>query len=86
MSALTHFPFQTQIMYRALDGSKCLRVVTKQMEVSNEREELSVNANTQLMQKNCVMKGTAMARAGNIREAQAILKGFKRNAKKQMAP
>ena len=32
------------------------------------------------------MKGTQMARAGNIREAQAIMKGFKRNAQKKLAP
>lgn len=86
MSALTHFPFQAQIEYTALDGSKCLRIITKQMAVSNEREELNSHANANLMQKNVVMKGTAMARAGNIREAQAIFKGFKRNVKKQMAP
>jgi len=56
------------------------------MEVSGERDELNNNANATLMQKNCVMKGTAMARAGNIRGAQAIMKGFKRQAQKQMAP
>jgi len=39
------------------------------MAVSNEREELNSHANANLMQKNVVMKGTAMARAGNIREA-----------------
>ena len=86
MSAISHFPFQTQIKYTALDGSKCLRVITKQMEVSGEREELNEKANAQLLNKNCVMKGTQMARAGNIREAQAIMKGFKRQAKKQLAP
>ena len=47
MTKITHFPFQTQIQYTALDGSKCLRVITKKMEVSGEREELNnvVNAN-----------------------------------------
>ena len=29
MAEITHFPFQTQIKYTALDGSKCLRVITK---------------------------------------------------------
>lgn len=58
MSAITHFPFQTQIKYTALDGSKCLRVITKQMEISGEREELQNNVNSSLMQKNVVMKGT----------------------------
>jgi len=86
MSALSHFHFQCQIKYTALDGSKCLRVISKQMEVSGEREELNQVANAGLLQKNCVMKGTQMARAGNIREAQAIMKGFKRQVNKQMAP
>ena len=31
MATVTHFPFQTQIVYSALDGSKCLRVITKKM-------------------------------------------------------
>lgn len=86
MGAITHFPFQTQIKYTALDGSKCLRVISKQMEVSGEREELNQQVNSSLLQKNCVQKGTQMARAGNIREAQAIMKGFKRQVNKQMAP
>ena len=58
MTTITHFPFQTQIKFTALDGSKCLRVITKQMEVSGEREELNQNVNANLLQKNCVMKGT----------------------------
>ena len=56
------------------------------MEVSGEREELNANVDAGLLQKNCVQKGTQMARAGNIREAQAIMKTFNRAAKKQMAP
>lgn len=39
------------------------------MEVSGEREELNQNVNAGMLQKNCVMKGTQMARAGKIREA-----------------
>lgn len=30
MTQVTSFPFQTQIVYTALDGSKCLRVISKQ--------------------------------------------------------
>jgi hypothetical protein len=28
MATITHFPFQTQITYTALNGDKCLRVIT----------------------------------------------------------
>jgi hypothetical protein len=45
MTKITHFPFQAQIEYTALDGSKCLRVITKQLEVTGEREEVEANAN-----------------------------------------
>ena len=38
MTKVANFPFQTQISYTALDGSKCLRVITQQKEVCNERE------------------------------------------------
>jgi len=29
MAKIKNFPFQAQISYTALDGSKCLRVITK---------------------------------------------------------
>ena len=73
-------------MYTALDGSKCLRVISKKMEVSGEREDLNARANAGMMQKNVMQKGANMARAGNVREAQAIMKGFKRQAQKNFAP
>ena len=57
MATVTHFPFQTQIKYTALDGSKCLRVISKQMEVSNEREELTAQADPEMMQQNVMMQG-----------------------------
>ena len=50
MTTVTHFPFQTQIHYTALDGSKLLRVITKKLEVSNEREELAKEADAELVQ------------------------------------
>lgn len=56
------------------------------MEKSDNRVELNRVASTEMLQKNVVMKGTNMARAGNVRQAQAIMKGFKRQAVKQMAP
>ena len=34
-----HLPFQLQILYTRLDGSKCLRVITKSMRVTTSREK-----------------------------------------------
>jgi len=56
------------------------------MEVSNEREELSQNVNAAMMNKNVVMKATNIARGGDVRQAQAIMKGYRRQAAKKMAP
>ena len=49
MTTITHFPFQTQIHYTALDGSKCLRVITQQQEVCNEREAVEADANYEML-------------------------------------
>lgn len=81
MATVTHFPFQTQIQYTALDGSKYLRVITQKLEVSNEREELAKEADAELVQQNCLMQGSKQARAGNTRKAQAIMKVFNRKVK-----
>lgn len=66
MTKITHFTFQSQIEYTALDGSKCLRVITKKLEVTGEREEVELQANQDMMQANCMSKGTAFAKAGNL--------------------
>lgn len=81
MQTQTHFPFQTQIHFTALDGSKCLRVISQKLEVSNEREELEQVADAELVQQNCMMQGARQARAGNTKKAQAIMKTFNRKVK-----
>lgn len=81
MTAVTHFPFQTQITYTTLDGAKCLRVITQKMEVSNERDELTEQADAEMVQQNVLMQGSKQARAGNTRKAQAIMKTFQRKTK-----
>lgn len=78
MTKLTHLPFQTVVEYTALDGSKCLRVITKKLEITGERDEVEQSANRDLLQQNAISKGTQFARAGDIQQAQAIFKAFKR--------
>lgn len=67
MATITHFPFQTQITYTALNGDKCLRVITHKMEVSSERDELTKDADAEMVQQNVLMQGSKQARAGNTR-------------------
>ena len=48
------FPFQSQITYTALDGSKCIRVITEIQNVSSNRDELEKNANFEILGKNAI--------------------------------
>ena len=67
MTQITSFPFQTSISYTALDGSRCLRVITKMQSVSNEREELQKKADFELMSFNAIQRGAAVAKGGDVR-------------------
>ncbi len=40
MTKITHLPFQAQITYTALDGSRCVRVITNRLEISSDKEDL----------------------------------------------
>jgi len=51
------------------------------MEVSNERDELTAQADAEMVQQNVLMQGSKQARAGNTRQAQAIMKNFSRKTK-----
>lgn len=44
LTKIEAFPFQAQITYKALDGSKCVRVITETQKVSNDRAQLERKA------------------------------------------
>lgn len=69
MATITQFPFQTQITYTALNGDKCMRVITHKLEVSTERDQLTSQADAEMIQQNALMQGSKQARAGNTRKA-----------------
>ena len=41
LSAINKFPFQAQITYTALDGSRCVRVLSSEMDTSNDKESVN---------------------------------------------
>tara|TARA_B110001450_G_C17209684_1_gene314905 strand:- start:144 stop:443 length:300 start_codon:yes stop_codon:yes gene_type:complete len=49
LTSMKSFPFQTQITYKALDGSKCIRVITELLDISNERQDLEKEADFDLL-------------------------------------
>ena len=81
LTKVTQFPFQAQVSYTALDGSKYLRVITSYQQVSNEREELEQVADHNMLYRNAIQQSSKIARAGNVSEAQAISKTWNRHMK-----
>ncbi len=54
LAKISRFPFQAQITYTALDGSKCVRVITSQSEISNDKDELNKNADFAVLGVNAI--------------------------------
>lgn len=54
LTQITHFPFQAQITYSALDGSKCVRIISNQQQVSSDRDQLEKNANYKILSTNAI--------------------------------
>lgn len=81
LSQLKELPFQAQIEYKALNGNKCIRVITNHQKISNDREELEHGADFRILGQNAIVKSSNMAKAGNHRFAQAISKGWGRKMK-----
>ena len=79
LEKIKSFPFQTQISYTALDGSKCLRVITQSQEVCNERDEVEeITSMRQVKEllaqmRNCFLKLKQDGK--NILEAETLLAG-----------
>jgi len=48
------FPFQAQITYSDLDGSKCVRIISNQQQISSDRDELEKNANYKILSTNAI--------------------------------
>lgn len=52
--------------------------------MSTERDQLEKKADYDMLSYNAIQKGSAMARGGDIRQAQAIVKNFKRKMHKNI--
>ncbi|CAI2359318.1 unnamed protein product [Moneuplotes crassus] len=65
-------PFQTQIEYCKLDGTKCLRVISRVLDTSSDAEEVKQDANLGIVAVNAAQQASNLAREGRFREAQAL--------------
>jgi len=78
LETIKSFPFQAQITYTSLDGSKGMRVLTQEQSISSDREELEKKADYGLMAQNCIQVSAKMAKDGNYRQAQVHAKVMNR--------
>ena len=75
-ATLTYLPFQAQIEYTALDGSRQVRVITQRLEISTDREFLEEEANYEILGMNAIQKSNMMARGGDYKMAQVVSKAW----------
>ena len=68
---LKNLIFQIEIKYRNKAGGKYIRVITKNMEVSDNKEEVEKQANFDIITACEIQKSAKLAGQGLIREAQA---------------
>jgi hypothetical protein len=76
MTKLKSLPFQSQITYTALDGSRCVRVITNTLEISSDKEELEKKADFSVLGLNAVQTSAQMARGGEVARAQVMAKAW----------
>lgn len=61
-SLLQKLPFQAQIHFTALDGSRQVRVITKALDISTDKEDLKKNADFQILGINAIQQSSKLAR------------------------
>eukprot|EP00343_Euplotes_focardii_P007439 CAMPEP_0205819948 /NCGR_PEP_ID=MMETSP0206-20130828/2483_1 /ASSEMBLY_ACC=CAM_ASM_000279 /TAXON_ID=36767 /ORGANISM="Euplotes focardii, Strain TN1" /LENGTH=578 /DNA_ID=CAMNT_0053114125 /DNA_START=243 /DNA_END=1978 /DNA_ORIENTATION=- len=79
IAKITSLPFQTQIEFTKLDGMKCIRVVTKVQEITNDRKEVEAAVDAEILGTNAIQQTAKLARRGSFRKAQAYMKGQRRH-------
>jgi hypothetical protein len=79
ISKMSHFPFQAQIVYTAMDGSKQVRVITQRLEISSDKETLKKEADFEILGMNAVQQASKVARQGDFKKAQVISKAWDNN-------
>jgi len=72
-TAIPTLPFQVQIRYKRLDGSKCIRVLSQSRPVSQDREEVEKSMDCAVASLAAVHRCAAEAEAGDYESARARL-------------
>jgi hypothetical protein len=75
---LSHVPFQLQINYKRMDGMRCLRVITKRLPITRQRQFAESKARFEILSANAMQQSSALCSKGMYRHAR---KANRRNAR-----
>lgn len=75
---LTHLPFQVQINYTQLDGSKCVRVISQQKQITRDAVVAQQDLNMSMVAANAAQKSAALAQRGLYNQSRAVNLGYGR--------
>nr|KAG5714795.1 hypothetical protein BaRGS_000283 [Batillaria attramentaria] len=75
-------PFQVQISYTRLDGSRCLRILSKSNKATSNRQEMEEGINMAVMGAAAVKTTAALLQERKTREANMYLKAVRRMGKR----
>ena len=68
---LKNLVFQCEILYKKKDGGKYVRIISRNMKVSDNKEEIEKQANFEIVSTMEIQKSAKLAGVGLFREAQA---------------
>ncbi len=66
----TEVPFQVQIVYRRLDGSRCRRVITRSQKLTEDRAQAEAAANIGVLGMSAMQHSSNLVQGGDYRTAQ----------------
>jgi len=70
IQGVSKLPFQVQIYFTKLDGSKCIRVISRHQDITTERSEAENNINIGVVGLHSVRETAKLAEEGNYSKAR----------------
>ena len=82
---LNHLIFQVEITYKKKNGGKYIRVITKKLKVSDDKEKINKQANFDIISTLQIQKSAKLAGKGDTMQAQAQIHAARNYLNQQVA-
>jgi hypothetical protein len=73
---VTELPFQVQLTFTRLDGSKCMRIISKSQRVTDNKESAAAEADFRIMGAHATAACATLAKEGGYEEGLATLASY----------